>query len=336
MSPRPRRVPSLSDVHALQVPLHSRFAGALQAMLPTAPKSKLIIGSKAIIDSTCTDALGKMKHAPRIETDFTGSFVKNAVPTLNDLFSKSFSSYRVKTQIMAVYIHQTPKVRFLGTPARKMRTKQCELGDILLVLSHKRNPRKTYWRGALWQLKMNDGSQHKAADPQYWLYKDWPPFDVYTGGLQRGHRDFNGDTRSGYFGLVSPSNWLICPPAPVIGPSSSGVIEAGRFIVEMMYSVDPAQRGRVDHIGRRVFTRPYPLFPYTWSHTIWELLNITGAKQFNAKSLYDGPQPRISLLYSSVPQSVPVSSFPPPGERENGLLVVIQSTDATEFDAESD
>ena len=277
-----------------------------------------------------------MLHPPRIETDFTGSLVRNGVPTLDLEFNRALSRHNIRVDIKAVYIHQSPMLQISGRQPRAMKTTKCELGDVLLIQSHRRNPWKTYWRGALLQLKADHGAQQTAGDPQFWLYDSWPLFDVYKGGLKVGSRDFIQDTRSGYYGLVCPSSWLICPPSRNIGPATAGVVDAGRFIVEMMYAVDPAQPGRNSNRGRRVFTRPSPASPLNWSHTVLELLNITGARDFNAKRLYDSPQNRLSLMYSSGLVGSSGAVQPPDlayseSEPSRGLLVLHISVDATDF-----
>jgi hypothetical protein len=306
-------------------------------MLPLAAKTQLITGANDIFADVCALRQGHMKHAPQIETDFTGSFIENGVPALDAEFRKVLGRHNVSVVTRAVYIHQSPMVAISGTPPRPMKTTNCELGDVLIVHSHKRNRWKTYWRAALWQLKIDRASRQKAEDPQYWLYERWPFFKVYRGGLKSGKRDFLADNRSGCYALVSNSGWLICPPIAVIGPKAASVVDAGRFVVEMMYAVDPAQTGRNEDRGRRVFTRPNESPPLNWSQTVWELLNITGAKDFSARTLYDSRRSRLSLMVTSNLADINLMSDGNPptgaaGEDSRGLAVVHFATDATECD----
>jgi hypothetical protein len=305
-------------------------------MLPNIEQSDLIACARAALTDVCSKQLGTMLHAPQIETDFTGSFVKNGISALDTEFNRVLNRHSISVGIRSVYMHQSPMVLILGSSPRPMRTRKCELGDVLLVQSHRRNRWKTYWRAVLWQLKADDGTQQTAQDPQFWLYDKWPLFEVYRGGLESESRDFSKDYRSGFYGLVCRSSWLVCPPSTKIGPATAGVVDAGQFIVEMMYAVDPAQPRRNSNRGRRVFTRPKPGPPLNWSHTIWELLNITGAKEFNAKRLYSYPQNRLSLMYSSGLVGASGSFRPPElthseGEPDRGLLVLHISVDAADF-----
>ena len=298
-------------------------------MLPHIAQPDLIACARATIADVCSKQLGSMLHAPKIETDFTGSFVKNGIPALDTEFNNILMRHNINVRMRSVYIHQSPMVELSGSPPRIMRTRKCELGYVLLVKSHRRNRWKTYWRAALWQLKEDCGRQETAQDPQFWLYENWPPFDVYRGGLESGSRDFYRDNRSGYYGLVCPSSWFICPPSSKIGQRTAGVVDAGRFIVEMMYAVDPAQPGRNSNRGRRVFSRPNPSPPLNWSQTIWELIKITGARDFNAKRLYRSPQARISLMYNSGLSSGEIQ--PPELAHSEGLLILHISADAIDF-----
>ena len=287
-----------------------------------------------------------MKHAPTIETDFTGSFVKYGVPELHNQLTSSLAIYNVKVHTLAVYIHQSPMVK-IDDPrpiGRKMNTERCELGDILFVQSHRRNRWKTYWRAVLWQLKMDTGSLQTAVDPQFWLYDLWPSFHVYRGALNSDPRSFLNssvcDQRGGQFALVSNNSWKICPPVSPLGPALPGVVDAGQYLIEMMYSVDPMQPGRNYLFGRRVFTRPEPASPLSWSQTVWDILNITGAKEFNARNLFNNPQSRLSLLNFeplNILSSYNLASDPPiPPSRlpfedgGRGLYVVHIQTDASD------
>lgn len=299
--------------------------------LPTSAKANLTARVQKIMRDVCSSRTGTMKHAPRIETDFTGAFVRYGLLEIHRELIKALGPHNISVNAQAVYIHQSPMVDIFGPRPPTATTSKCELGDVLLVLSHRRNRWKRYWRAALWQLKIDDGKQNTPDEPQFSLYNKWPIFEVYRGGLQRGARDFARDRRSGYYGLVSAAGWSVCPPVGKIGPLTPGIIDSGRFIVEMMYAVDPAQVGRSDKFGRRVFT--VPTTPLGWSDTIWELLNVTGAKQFNARRLFDRSQPRLSFLYSStlIGRQPPDSGAPAIEGEDRGLIVVRIETDASDM-----
>lgn len=322
-------------------------------MLPLAAKTSLTHKTQVILDNVCQAQIGAMKHPPAIETDFTGSFVKYGVPDLHNELNSILGNYNVKVNTTAVYIHQSPMVK-IDDPrpfGRKMNTERCELGDILFVQSHRRNRWKTYWRAVFWQLKMDTGSLQPAADPQFWLYDLWPTFHVYRGSLNSDPRSFFNssvcDQRGGRFALVSNNSWKICPPVSPLGPALPGVVDAGQYLIEMMYSVDPMQPGRNHLFGRRVFTRPEPASPLSWSQTVWDILNVTGAKEFNARKLFNHPQARLSLLNFELSPNTsshtlasgpPVSSSPlhPEEEGGRGLYVVHIQTDASDASFEEE
>jgi hypothetical protein len=279
-------------------------------MLPPTDRSKLITDAQSVFADLCSLKLGRMQHPPRDEVDYLSSLIENGVTMLNAAWEPVLNRAGVAITTRGVFCHQSPMVTITDHAPAKMPTLRCELGDLLIVQSHKRNSRKTYWRAVLVQLKKDAGGKQAAQNPQFWLYDAWPHFRIHAPGFDKQRRNFDRDTRSGRYGLVSNTSWMFCPPAQPLDPSSSSNIDAATFLVEMMYSVDPAQLGRSTDCGRRVFTRPDESNGLNWSQTVWELLNITGANQFTYKRLYDRPLSRVAMYVSSAPNELSSTGSP--------------------------
>ncbi len=168
-----------------------------------------------------------------------------------------------------------------------MRTQTCELADLLVLHSHRTAAKKNYWRGTLIQMKMYSGPSIVPEDPQFWLYDDWPRFSVDAPGFDDRIRDFNGDTRSGQYALVSNADWKILPANnPLVGQSAQSV-DFATFLVRMLYDMDPAQSLRTSSHGRQVYHNSSK----DWSTTVWDIVSATAKMKLkhmgNKKGLYD-------------------------------------------------
>lgn len=252
----------------------------------------------AVVYHVCRRRLGKMNRPPRIEIDFVASMVENGAPRLERLWRRALGP-GVNVRVGGVFTHQSPLVTVQGTAPRPVTTNGCELADLLVLHSHRTAGGKVFLRGVLMQTKIDKGGAFVPDDPQFWLYDCWPQFIVRSRGFDRRVRDFNGDRRSGRYGLVSAGGWLVTPPASPMAGTSPGTIGLGRFLVDMLYDMDPAQAGRRSQAGRQVYHNSTK----DWSSTIMELVEKTGKRPLKhtgvKHGLYPGPLTRLGggVLY---------------------------------------
>jgi hypothetical protein len=183
------------------------------------------------------------------------------------------------------------------------------------------------------QTKVVSGACAIAPDePQFCLYHQWPQFSILSPGFNPRARDFNGDLRSGQYGLLSKSGWLVLPPSKPLSTASTDVLSLAEFLVAMLYDMDPAQSGRRSRFGRQVYQSSH----YDWSPTVWELLQTTALRALRHKGkkhgLYVGDMSRMGghILRLFTDQSG--SAFPPgavakPDSGDDGgvNLLVIQT-----------
>lgn len=263
-------------------------------MIPSHIAAFLQRSADAVVDRVCKRQMGLMIHAPKLEIDFVASFVENGAPLLQRLWRRALAP-AVTLQIAGVFTHKSPIVTVQGTAPRPVNTYGCELADLLVLHSHRTTRGKVFMRGVLMQTKIDNGGSFKPGDPQFWLYDTWPHFVVRSPGFHRQPRDFNGDRRSGYYGLVSSGGWLVTPPISPMAPTSPGTYGLGSFLVKMLYDIDPAQPGRMSMFGRQVYHNEKK----DWSATIMELVEKTGLRPFRHTGAYSTRMPRIggNVLY---------------------------------------
>jgi hypothetical protein len=213
----------------------------------------LISAAQSVVDDVCQKQLGHMMRPPRIEIDFVASLIENGAGELTNAWQLILGP-DIKVSVAGVFCHQSPMVRISSTPPYPVPTTRCELADLLILHSHINRAGKEYWRGVLMQTKVVAGSRAIAPDePQFWLYDKWPRFSISSPGLDPRERDFNGDTRSGQYGLLSNGRWLVAAPSNPLNAASTSVLSFADFLVGMLYDMDPAQPGRTSQFGRQIY-----------------------------------------------------------------------------------
>jgi hypothetical protein len=289
-------------------------------VFPTGIRTKLISAAQSVVDDVCQKQLGRMKRPPRIEVDFVASLIENGASELTNAW-QSILSPHIRVSVAGVFCHQSPMVRISDTPTYAVPTQRCELADLLILHSHINPAGKEYWRAVFMQTKVVAGLRTFAPDePQFWLYDKWPQFSILPPRFDPRARDFNADSRSGQYGLLSNGRWLVAPPANPLSAASTGVLSLAEFLVAMLYDMDPAQTGRTSRFGRQV----YQSSQYDWSPTVWELLQTTALKALRHKGkthgLYAGDMSRMGghILRLFTDQSR--SAFPPdlPAKADSG------------------
>jgi hypothetical protein len=216
--------------------------------------------------------MGAMKHSPASEVDFVASLIENGVDMLEREWKRVLAPMGVDVGVAGVFCHQSPKVTIHGPPPPRAKTLSCELADLLVLHSHGTATHKVFHRATLVQAKMYFGSPVSPDEPQFWLYDTWPSFSIRAPGFDPRLRDFEGDDRSGRYGLVSNAHWKITLPVNPLVAHSHLSLDFGTFLVRMLYDMDPAQPRRTSSHGRQVYHNSSK----DWSNTVWEIVEVTG------------------------------------------------------------
>jgi hypothetical protein len=208
-----------------------------------------------------------------MEVDFVASLVENGARLIETGWQGILAPDQIQVGVAGIFCHQSPKVRIKGTsPYTQSMNRVCELADLLVLHSHMRHlDQRIFYRGVLMQTKSHSRTVVVADQPQLWLYTHWPKFVITSPGFQGNDRDFNGDSRSGKYSLVSQNGWHVLPGASRMTAPSTGSQDFAEFLVEMLYDMDPAQPNRASLHGRQVYHNSQK----DWSQTIWELIRIT-------------------------------------------------------------
>ena len=117
--------------------------------------------------------LDTWKRTPKPqEPDFVAGLVLVATPLLWKSFSEILKPHGISFSLLAIYCHQTPKVRYMGITKTST-----ELGDLLFVHTH-RGPDAGPRRNALlYQAKISSKQPYRVGNSekhQLRLYTDWP------------------------------------------------------------------------------------------------------------------------------------------------------------------
>ncbi len=302
-------------------------------IFPTHIRLDLIVAAQTVVDDVCQNQLGHMKRPPKIEVDFVASLIENGADAINNAWQPIFGR-KIKVCVAGVFCHQSPKVTISDNPPYPVPTTSCELADLLILHSHINSAGKEYWRAVLMQTKIVTGSGAiKPDEPQFWLYNRWPHFSISSPKFDRRARDFNADQRSGRYGLLSNSGWLVLPPAKPLSAVSASTQSLAEFLVAMLYDMNPHQPGRTSQYGRQV----YQSSQYDWSPTVWDLLRLTAFRALRHKGkqhgLYVGDMSRMGgrvlQLFtaqsgSALPPDSPVAVKP---DDDGGVNVLVIQTD---------
>ncbi len=116
------------------------------------------------------------------EPDFVASLVKLGVQEIKQILDQIFQGSGVQITTTGVFCHQSPMVKF----HHGFRFFRCELGDLLIVHTHKDQAQCIQRNALLLQAKMTApaANSHKISaseKPQLVLYQHWPTFS-YDGG----------------------------------------------------------------------------------------------------------------------------------------------------------
>lgn len=243
-------------------------------MIPDSHQAPLLAAAQSVINAVCNQRMGQMQRAPSSEVDFIASIIENGVGLLESAW-QSILAPAITVKVAGIFCHQSPMVNAKGTPPRRTSTQRCELADLLILHSHVTQPGKVFNRAVLIQTKMQNAQGTTSADdPQLWLYDEWPPFSM-EGRFDGRVRNFHHDRRSGRYGLLTIRSWKILEPALALSAQSPTCLDLAKFLVEMLYDMDPAQPGRMSLHGRQV----YRASTYDWSKTIWDILDVTAKKK---------------------------------------------------------
>jgi hypothetical protein len=275
-----------------------------------------------------------------MEIDFVASLIENGADRITKAWQTIFKR-DIKVCVAGVFCHQSPMVRITDPQPYPVPTTRCELADLLILHSHINADGKEYWRAVLMQTKVVAGAAATTPDePQFWLYDRWPRFAIMSPGFDPRVRDFYVDTRSGRYGLLSNSGWLVSRPANPLRASSPDVLSLANFLVEMLYDMDPAQSGRISESGRQV----YRSSKYDWSPTIWDLLRLTAVRALRHKGkkrgLYAGDMSRMGgqvlQLFMGLAGFVSPPDLPTidkPDDDDGGINVLVIQTSQSEYPA---
>jgi hypothetical protein len=240
-------------------------------MIPPRIEPSLLRSADQVVGRICREKMGTMRRPPSSEVDFLASLIENGVDLLEQAWQPILAPARIDVSVAGIFCHQSPKVKISGSPPRPTKTQSCELADLLLLHSHRVGRNKIYWRGALIQMKKYSGPAVVPDEPQFWLYDDWPKFSIAAPGFDSRIRDFERDTRSGRYALVSNSDWRILPAHNPLVARSARSVSFGTFIVGMLYDMDPPQPSRTSFHGRQVYHNSSK----DWSQTVWDIVRVT-------------------------------------------------------------
>lgn len=242
-------------------------------MFPTDARDSLLTSATSIVNDICSKKMGSMLHSPKREIDFVASLIENGLPLLTKEWSSILFKHNIHISSAGVFCHQRPIVSIYQGPQKD---KRCELADILFVHSHKRGGGRIFRRAALMQVKRAPlGSLSKNELVQYELYHSWPRFQINTRGFNKAPRDFARDQRSGVYGIVDNSDWVVATPSePKF--QMPGAFSLASFLLGMLYDTDPKQKHRKSTFGRQL----YETSRFDWSQTIRELINNSNNSTF--------------------------------------------------------
>lgn len=236
-----------------------------------------------------SDAVHRAGPSPR-EEDYVATLVTVAVPQLANRWDALLARKGIALRVSGVFCHGHPQVEF-GTPSCRV-----ELADLLIVHQH-RARRKTGARALLVQAKMSRDGTHRLQhnDNQLRLYRTWPKFEIVTGGLQAGLRDLREFGKGSRYALIHadkayPENitwaeqcpWATCPASESLSAEQSFARTLGNILL-----------GKDGRTARLYAPRD------DWSHTIKELLELTGKNTFTRTSINVKNHPRLTTAPAS-------------------------------------
>jgi hypothetical protein len=281
--------------------------------------------------------IGHDEKAAGCRDRFVVSLVENGAALLEAGWHPILAKDGVAVRVAGVFCHQSPMIDIKGNPPRRVPTIKCELADLLVLHSHSRSDGKVFWRGVLMQTKYDSGRPIVPDEPQLWLYQDWPNFVITAPGFDRRNRDFGWDQRSGLYALVSSRGWRVLRAVnPLVG-ASMGSIDLSKFVVNMLYDMDPAQPTRISGHGRQVYKNSMR----DWSPTIWDLIEVTATRALRHRGkkygLYDRDLSRLGGgVLQMMRDAATHRSIPPPAYRdmepgedgEEGISILVIETRA--------
>jgi hypothetical protein len=302
-------------------------------LIPDRYRAQLEQVAENIIKRVCRERLGAMRRAPVLEIDFVASLIENGAGFLEAEWQRILVRHGIAVRVAGIFCHQSPMVSIKETPSRSVPTLRCELADLLVLHSHSRSDGKVFWRGVLLQAKSHSGRIIAPDEPQLWLYEDWPRFAITSPGFDGRQRDFGGDERSGLYALVSNKGWRVLPANNPLVADSMGSLDLSKFLVNILYDMDPAQPSRLSTHGRQVYQNS----KMDWSPTIWELIEVTARRALSHKGAKQGLYAHdvsrvgggvlqmmwnVAMQYSAAPPDYADVKRPEGGEEGVSILII--------------
>jgi len=131
-------------------------------------------------DVGCVDGAG--------EVDYLIYFFLEGLPALESQFRRIFQPYRIRPTISGIFCHQTPRVE--PQPDSGLTPKQCELGDLLFLVTYGRRVYNNYLGNAFLVQAKRDSRQIHGTQQEY-LYQVAEGFTYRSPSpLANQYRDF--------------------------------------------------------------------------------------------------------------------------------------------------
>src|SRR5262245_15040020 len=235
------------------------------------------------------------------EPDFVAGLVLVSTPLLWKNFSAILKPYGISFSLLAIYCHQTPKVRYKGITKTST-----EMGDLLFVHTHQ-GPDAVLRRNALlYQAKISSKQPYivgSSEQHQLKLYTDWPEFEYYYSPPLTGQRR-----------AVTPNaphsgaQYLLIDSRPPNDPRSGlqgapNTYPIGSCLADTyLYDHNDLAGELIDFLlarsGRHFEASSSAAQADGWSQLVWDLLRVSIGKAFNRRQAGWLNAPRASFAAS--------------------------------------
>jgi hypothetical protein len=239
---------------------------------------------------------GRMDTSPQ-EPDFVAGLVLESCPLVHAALSSILADYGIRSSLLGVYCHQTPKVTYQGIAGSS-----CELGDLLVAHVHASATGHVRRNALLYQAKVSSAQPYRLPirdKVQLRLYAEWPDFEYYNSPPLTGQRrhvtpkmvhagaqymliDDRPPThpRSGLLGLRGTYPIGSCMPDDVLRDHNHLAGELLEFLLVRS--------------GRPFEDRNSSSRASDWSRVVWDLLEAGVRKSFNRKLSGRRQDPRVA------------------------------------------
>lgn len=228
----------------------------------------------------------RARHTTPQEPDLVAGLVLQGTPLLWKSFQRILEPHQIAFSLFSVYCHQTPRVRYAG-----MRKSYTEVGDLLLVHTHRKASGHYVRNALLYQAKMSSRQPYQVPtreQHQLRLYTEWPDFEYYHSPPLSGQR------RS-----VIPhaphtgAQYLLIDDRPPSDPRSGFQLSAGTYPIGscmadfFLHDHNHLAAEVVDFLlarsGRHFSGGPTTPPSDGWSQLVWDLIRTSLEKVFKRR-----------------------------------------------------